>query len=267
MRPVQKNGGYPDLEAGLRLAFNGWTGARQQAYGHPAIGRMAIGVSGIGRHFEVANFIENPTSTNSGTGYGVVGNVFLPVIPAWSAEERGNALSFTAEYSRGTGIADMYSDLTGGLLFPSLPNPQDRQQPTNPPPVYTPNIEQRHRDVRRRQSPAHLQLGRPSVAGAQYYLPIAHGRALGVWDVLCRIRSSNIKDITPMPGWGGIFTHAFVLRRVAVRCDHRSDPDGTRCSTQRSDLRRWRSRLELAHRAGHAPVFLSLNFIVRQETR
>lgn len=206
VRPVQKNGGYPDLEAGLRVAFKGWTGASQQAYGQPAIGRMAIGVSGIGRHFEVANFIENPTSTNSGTGYGVVGNVFLPVIPAWSAKERGNALSFTAEYSRGTGIADMYSDLTGGLLFPSLPNPQDRQQPTNPPPVYTPNIDSGivTYDGDNRLRTCNWE---GFVVGAQYYLPIAHGR---VWvsGTYSQIRSSNIKDITPMPGWGGIFTHA-----------------------------------------------------------
>jgi hypothetical protein len=206
VRPAQKSGGYPDLEAGLRVAFKGWTGATQQAYGQPTIGRMAIGVSGIGRHFEVANFIENPTSTNSGTGYGVVGNVFLPVIPAWNPKERGNALSITAEFSLGTGIADMYSDLTGGLLFPSLPNPQDRQQPTNPPPVYTPNIDSGivTYDGDNRLRTCNWQ---GLVVGAQYYLPIAHGR---VWmsGTYSQARSSNIKDITPQPGWGGIYTHA-----------------------------------------------------------
>jgi hypothetical protein len=206
LRPVQKSGGYPDLEAGLRVAVNGWKGASQQAYGQPSIGRMAIGVSAIGRHFEVANFIENPTGTNSGTGYGIVGNVFLPVIPAWNATDRGNALSVTAEYSRGTGIADMYSDLTGGLLFPSLPNPQDRQQPTNPPPVYTPNIDSGivTYDGDNRLRTCNWQ---GFVAGAQYYLPIAHGR---VWvsGTYSQIRSNNIKDITPLAGWGGIYTRS-----------------------------------------------------------
>jgi hypothetical protein len=206
LRPVQKNGGYPDVEAGLRLAFNGRTGARQQAYGQPAIGRMSIGVSGIGRHFEVANFIENPSSTRSGTGYGIVGNVFLPVIPASNAKERGNALSVTGEYSRGTGIADMYTDLTGGLLFPALPNPQDRQQPTNPPPVYTPNIDSGivTFDGDNRLRTCNWE---GFVAGLQYYLPIANGR-LWVSGTHSEVRSSNIKDITPLPGWGGIYTHA-----------------------------------------------------------
>src|SRR4029079_15585212 len=37
LRPGQKAGGYPDIEGGLRLAFNNWTGARQQAYGQPGI--------------------------------------------------------------------------------------------------------------------------------------------------------------------------------------------------------------------------------------
>jgi hypothetical protein len=207
LAPVQKNGGYPDVEAGMRLSFNHWTGARQQAYGQPAIGRASLGVSAIGRHFEVSNFIENSTTTVPATGYGIAGNAFLPVIPATNAKERGNALSLTGEYSRGTGIADMYSDLTGGLLFPSLPNPQDRQQPTNPPPIYVPNIDSGivtfDGDFRLRTCN-----WEGFVVGAQYYLPIMNGR---VWasGTYSEIRSSNIKDITPLPGWAGIFTHSY----------------------------------------------------------
>ena len=207
LAPVQKNGGYPDVEAGIRVAFNKWTGARQQAYGQPSVGPLAFGVSAIGRHFEVANFVENSTFTVPGTGYGIAGNAFIPVIPAASAKERGNALSLTGEYSRGTGIADMYSDLTGGLLFPSLPNPQDRQDPTNPPPVYVPNIDSGivtfDGDFRLRTCN-----WEGFVVGAQYYLPIANGR---VWasGTYSEIRSSNIKDITPQAGWGGIYTHAY----------------------------------------------------------
>jgi hypothetical protein len=207
LAPVQKNGGYPDVEAGLRLAFNNWTGVRQQAYGQPSIGRMSLGVSAIGRHFEVANFVENSTFTVPGTGYGIAGNAFIPVIPATDNKNRGNSLSFTGEYSRGTGIADMYSDLTGGLLFPSLPNPQDRQDPTNPPPIYVPNIDSGivtfDGDFRLRTCN-----WEGFVVGGQYYLPVMNGR---VWasGTYSEIRSSNIKEITPEPGWGGIFTHSY----------------------------------------------------------
>ncbi|HVU50163.1 MAG TPA: hypothetical protein VHL80_05735 [Polyangia bacterium] len=207
LAPVQKSGGYPDVEAGIRLGVNKWTGARQQAYGQPGIGALGIGVSGIGRHFEVANFIENPSTTVPGTGWGVAGNVFIPVIPATSAKDRGNALSLTGEYSIGTGISDMYSDLTGGLLFPALGNPMDRMDPTNPPPVYTPNIDSGivTFDGDRRLRTANWQ---GFVANLQYYLPIAGGK---VWIAATHseIKSTNIQSITPMAGWGGIYTHSW----------------------------------------------------------
>jgi hypothetical protein len=207
LAPVQKNGGYPDVEAGIRVAVNNWTGARQQAYGQPGIGALGLGISGIGRHFEVANFIENPSTTVPGTGYGICANAFIPVIPATSAKDRGNALSLTGEFSRGTGISDMYADLTGGLLFPALPNPQNRMDPTNPPPVYTPNIDSGivTFDGDRRLRTANWQ---GWVANLQYYLPIAGGK---VWVAATHseIKSTNIQDITPLSGWGGIYTHSW----------------------------------------------------------
>ena len=207
LRPVQKAGGYPDVEAGLRLAFNRWTGARQQAYGQPGIGALEFGVSGIGRHFEVAQFLETPGGTVPGTGWGVAGNAFIPVIPASSAKKRGNSLSLTGEYSRGTGIADMYSDLTGGLLFPQLPNSQDREDPTNPPPVYPPNIDSGivtfDGDNRLRTCD-----WEGFVVGFQYYLPILDGR---VWlsGIHSQIKSDNIVAITPLAGIGGVYNHAW----------------------------------------------------------
>ncbi|HVX94033.1 MAG TPA: hypothetical protein VHK47_03895, partial [Polyangia bacterium] len=185
----------------------GWTGARQQAYGQPAIGRAAIGVSGIGRRFEVSEFIENPVRNVPAIGYGIAGNIFLPIIPATSVTDRGNAMSFTGEFSTGTGIADMYSDLTGGLLFPSLPNSMSRLDPANPPPVYTPNIDSGivTFDADRRLRTADWQ---GWFVNLQYYLPIAGGR---VWvsATHSEIKSRNIRDITPLPGWGAIFTNAW----------------------------------------------------------
>jgi hypothetical protein len=247
LAPVQKNGGYPDVEAGLRVAFNNWMGARQQAYGQPGIGALALGVSGIGRHFEVANFIENPSTTVPGTGYGVAANAFIPVIPASSAKDRGNALSLTGEYSRGTGIADMYSDLTGGLLFPSLPNSMDRMDPTNPPPVYTPNIDSGivTFDGDRRLRTCNWE---GFVVNLQYYLPIAGGR---VWVAATHseIKSTNIQEITPLPGWGGIFTHSWyndgslfvaitdqIQLGLAFQRTHQWLGDGVTATNYRSEL-------------------------------
>jgi hypothetical protein len=202
LRPVQKGGGYPDVEAGLRLALNGWTGVRQQAYGQPAIGGMAIGISGIGRHFEVAKFREFSGGTDPGTGWGVAGNVFLPIIPASRIKDRGNSLSLTGEFSRGTGISDMYTDLTGGLLFPAL-GTQNKVEATNPPPVYSPNIDSGivTFDGDERLRTCNWQ---GFVAGFQYYLPILSGR---VWvsGTHSQIVSDNIVEITPLAGRGGVY--------------------------------------------------------------
>ncbi|HVZ75053.1 MAG TPA: hypothetical protein VHJ20_21875 [Polyangia bacterium] len=208
LRPVQKAGGYPDLEAGLRLAFNGWTGARQQAYGQPGIGAAGIGVSGIYRHFEVAQFLEQPGDTVPADGYGVVANLFLPIIPAKNNKKRGNSLSVTGEFSIGTGISDMYNgDLTGGLLFPALPNPTGRDSAANAPPVYTPNIDSGivTFDGDNRLRTCNWQ---GLVAGFQYYLPIMNGR---VWisGVHAQAKSTNIVEITPLAGRGGVYDHAY----------------------------------------------------------
>jgi hypothetical protein len=206
LRPVQKSGGYPDVEAGLRLALNKWTGVRQQAYGQPGIGAMSIGVSGIGRHFEVAHFIENASTTDPGTGWGLAANIFLPIIPASNAKKRGNSLSLTGEFSRGTGISDMYTDLTGGLLFPSLAT-QNHLDATDAPPVYSPNIDSGivTFDGNNRLRTCDWQ---GFVAGFQYYLPILSGR---VWisGVHSQIMSDNIVEITPLQGRGGVYKHAW----------------------------------------------------------
>ncbi|MDB4981189.1 MAG: hypothetical protein JWM82_1941 [Myxococcales bacterium] len=206
LRPVQKAGGYPDIEAGVRLALNGWTGVRQQAYGQPAIGGAAIGISGIYRHFEVAQFLELPGDTVPADGYGAVANIFLPIIPASSNKKRGNSLSVTGEYSRGTGIADMYTDLTGGLLFPALPNPTGRDAASNAPPVYTPNIDSGivTFDGDNRLRTCNWE---GFVAGLQYYLPIANGR---VWvsGIHSQVKSNNIVEITPLAGRGGVYNHS-----------------------------------------------------------
>jgi hypothetical protein len=51
-------------------------------------------------------------------------------------EDRSNGLTITAEFSTGSGIADLYTGMTGGLLFPTLANDQGLL----PPPPYVPNM-------------------------------------------------------------------------------------------------------------------------------
>jgi hypothetical protein len=151
--------------------------------------------------------VEFPGGSNKINGWGVAVNAFIPVVPAKSATERSNALSITGEYSRGAGISDMYNqDLTGGALFPTLPNPQNRQEPANPPPIYQPNIDSGivtydgNGKLRAIEWQAFL-------VGLQYYLPIAGGR---VWVTgnFGKLKSPNIVKLTPIAGQTAVYKDA-----------------------------------------------------------
>ena len=207
-KPVQRASGLPDAEAGLRVAINGWKGIGQQGYGQPGLGPLQLGVSGIGRRFEVAQFVEFPGGSNTVNGWGIAANAFLPVIPAKSADNRANALSLTGEFSNGTGIADMYnSDLTGGVLFPTLPNPEGRGvDPAKPPPIYTPNIDSGivTYDGNGKVQPVKWT---GFVVGLQYYLPVMDGK---VWvsGNYSQLKSSNAVKLTPIAGQSAVYKQA-----------------------------------------------------------
>jgi hypothetical protein len=207
-RPVQRASGLPDAEAGLRVAINGWKGMGQQAYNQPDLGALQLGVSGIARRFEVAQLVEFPGGANTVNGYGFAANVFLPVIPAVSIDNRANALSITAEVSNGKGIADMYSsDLTGGVLFPTLPNPEGRGvDPAKPPPIYTPNIDSGivTYDGNGKVQPIKWQA---FVVGLQYYLPVFRGK-IWVSGNFSQLKSSNSVSLTPIAGRSAVYKQA-----------------------------------------------------------
>ncbi len=199
VRPAQKGGGLPDGEAGLRLAVNKWTGAGAQAYNQPSIVPAQIGISGVARRYRVADFLARPADPNTAYGWGFAANVVIPVIPRSSNEDRSNGLTLTAEFSTGTGIADLYTGMTGGLLFPTLPNDAGAM----PPPIYTPNIDS---GILTYDGNGELKTAdwQAVVLGLQYYLPIAAGR---VWisGVYSQSKSSNIVKLTPIPDRGVVY--------------------------------------------------------------
>lgn len=202
LRPVQKDAGVPDGEAGLRLAVNGWTGAAASAYGQPSLTALGLGVSGLVRRFEVAEFLPTAIESKSATGWGFAANAVIPVIPVERNDDRGNGLTLTAELSMGSGISDMYTDLTGGALFPALTN--DGNLPV--PPIYTPNVDS---GIVTWDANRELQTidWRGLVIGAQYYLPIARGR---VWisGIFSQIVSKNVVELTPLPNRGNVYDKA-----------------------------------------------------------
>ncbi|MEO5768203.1 MAG: hypothetical protein ABIS92_07610 [Polyangia bacterium] len=200
VRPVQRDGEVPDVQAGLKLAIEAWRGATAQGFGQPMVMPLSIGVSGVGRRFAVAEFLTNPGGARVAYGWGVAGNLFLPIIPTRSATDRSNALSITAQGSLGTGISDLYTGLTGGALFPLLPDPSGGQVP---PPIYNPNIDS---GIVTYDADGNLKTidWLSAVVGLQYYLPIDGGR---VWLSLTasHLESKNILKLTPEASRGGVF--------------------------------------------------------------
>jgi hypothetical protein len=201
VRPVQRDSELPDIEGGIKLSLSSWKGANAQGFGQPGIAPLAIGISGVGRRFAVAEFLTSPGDPRVAYGWGVAVNAFLPVIPAHSADEMGNALSVMAEASVGTGISDLYTGLTGGALFPLLPDPSGV---ITPPPIYRPNIDN---GIVTYDANSNLKAinWRSLVVGLQYYLPIDEGR---VWvsATASRLESNNLRLLTPEGGRGAIFT-------------------------------------------------------------
>jgi len=164
-RPLSRDTALPDGQGGLRLMLNGWKGLHTSGATGTAIDALAIGVSGLVRQFKVVEFSDKPQAERTKGGAGLSIDALVPLIPA-TDKQRGNALTLTASFVKGAGIADEYTGLTGGIGFPALPNPSA----ASPAPTYTPNIDPGL--VTYGQNGAlHAIEWQSFIAGLQYYLP------------------------------------------------------------------------------------------------
>jgi hypothetical protein len=180
-RPPQRDSGIPDVQAGLRLTLNGWKGVHtpgtdgQRIVGSGLDG-LTIAVSGAGRRFRVTDFqptaagtYADPRGGSSKNGYGVVIDAMIPVIPASSVEDKGNAFTLIGEFSSGTGDADLLGGLvsnaggpaTTAAAYPAVPNSPDK---------YQPNI-QNGLVTYDNTGGLHTINWQTFLVGAQYYLP------------------------------------------------------------------------------------------------
>jgi len=201
VRPGQRDSGIPDGQGGLKLSYAGWSGAATPGFGRAALSPISVGISGMYRRFEVPAFRSEPGSATEKTqGYGVAVNLLLPVVPVKDIKDKSNGLTLTGEFSRGSGIADMYTFMDGGSRFPLLPNPSMAA----PAIQYQANVDPGLVTFDRNFDLKTLNW-QGFVAGLQYYLPIGGGR---VWisGIYSQIKSDNIKKLTPFPSYGGIFT-------------------------------------------------------------
>lgn len=121
-RSPQRDSAFPDGQAGIRLSFDRWKGMHSTGATSTAVDSAAIGVSGALRRFSLAVPTAVPPATadtNSTMGWGMSVDAVLPIVPV--KERRAGALTVNGSFVRGTGIADFYTGLTGGVGFPASP--------------------------------------------------------------------------------------------------------------------------------------------------
>ncbi len=161
-RSPQRDGGIPDTQGGIRLLVNDWKGLHTANSTGTAVDSLGIGVSGVFRRFRVNEFAGPVASkaTNSKSAGGISVDALLPIIPA-TMDSRGNALTLTGSYVRGTGIADLFTGLTGGVKYPGL---SDATM------TYTPNIDG-GLVTYNPGGDLHTIDWQAFMIGAQYYLP------------------------------------------------------------------------------------------------
>jgi hypothetical protein len=133
-RPVSRNSQVPDGQAGVKLTINHWKGLHTAGSTGTAVDGLAVGVSGVARHFILPGFYGNGHSRTNGWGLSL--DALIPIIPA-TIDRRANALTVTGSFVTGTGISDLYTGLTGGVGFPTPPNPDM----VTPPPTYAADID------------------------------------------------------------------------------------------------------------------------------
>ena len=175
VRPVQRDSGTPDGEAGLKFAIDSWTGVQTVGATGTQISPFSIGVSGLFRRVEVNQFNGKPDSTTDRTLTALAVDGFLPIIPG-TKDDKDNSFSFNGEFATGYGFADMYTGLTGGITFPTLPPPAMLAAGATAP-SYTPDIDNGIVTYDAKGGLHGIQWT-TFLLGAQYYLPGVDGK---VW--------------------------------------------------------------------------------------
>jgi hypothetical protein len=191
VRPVQRDSATPELDAGIRFTLNNWNGM-QTLYGtNKQVAPASIGVSGNLRQVALPEFTAAPKVVKRRVGGGIAVSAFLPVVPTPKGK-MGHSLSLQGEFAYGSGIADRYTALVGGVANPPLPN----DAMVMPPPTYTPNIDPGIAVFNEKDRTLELVQWTTFVVGAQYYFPKLEGNAW-ISANYARAHSSNAKNLGP----------------------------------------------------------------------
>jgi hypothetical protein len=209
LRPVQRDSAVPDVQAGLKLTLTGWKGWHTMGSAGSQLDGLTIAASALYRHFDVQEFAatcaeaagtstltcvasQQPSQTTN--GWGVSLDALIPLIPA-TARSHANALTLTGSWVDGSGIADQYTSMTGGVGFPTLAVPKGATAP-----VYSPDIDSGF--VTNNTSGRLVAVNWTSFAvGLQYYLPF---ETLWVSTNFLQVRSPNDATLVAPSGRGKV---------------------------------------------------------------
>jgi hypothetical protein len=170
MRPPQRASSVPEGEGGLHLAFNKWTGAHTISATGTTVSPLSVAVTGDVRKFSIPQFSATPADTNNITTTAISVEAFIPVIPA-TKDNMGNSLSLVGEAVSGSGIVDMFTGLSSGVSWPSLP--ATGTPPTVP--VFNPLMDPGYVTYNKAGDLVAIQWN-VYRAGAQYFLPGLDGK-------------------------------------------------------------------------------------------
>jgi hypothetical protein len=189
LRPPSRDSAIPQGEAGLRIAFNEWQGVMTNGAAGTAVQPLSIAVTGNAREITVPELSLEPKDSVSRGMESVAVDAFIPIIPARHGRQ-DNVLSVHGEFVSGNGISDLYTSLTGGIGYPSVPN----TTAINPAPTYPADTDNGLVAFDRLGN-LHAINWTSYLFGLQYYFPFADGRVFLVANY-SHMQSSNIADFT-----------------------------------------------------------------------
>jgi len=116
VRPVQRDSGMPDGEAGLRFSVDSWKAAQTTGSTGTQTAPLSVAVTGLLRRVEVNQFATSSKVTNELTMSALAVDGFIPIVPG-TKEKKDNSFSLQGEFATGYGYADMFSSTNFGVGF------------------------------------------------------------------------------------------------------------------------------------------------------
>jgi hypothetical protein len=170
MRPPIRDSAIPEVQWGVRAAYDKWRGVTTGGATGTSIQPLSIALTGDWKHLVVPEYDLHPAQVDHRQTTAVAIDAFIPVLPG-TKDKKDNSLSLNGEFVTGYGINDQYTGLTGGMTLPNIPNTSGM----NPAPVYPQDFDNGLLMFDRNGTPHAIQWT-TYLVGMQYYLPGLGGR-------------------------------------------------------------------------------------------